>query len=280
MSPKVSLITSTLNRTGELSRLLEHLDRQTFMDFELIIVDQNDDERLVPIINSFQDKFTILYFRSARGVSLGRNVGIKNSSGDIIAFPDDDCWYANDLLAEVVTLFAESPEIDLISGRTIDAHGKTSLGKFDKRPGKINRFNVWKRTNTNTIFLHRRVVEEVGLFDEDLGPGSGTIWGAAEDTDYLIRALQKGFVLFYYPQLTVYHEAPFMEYDESAIKRGYSYALGMGRVLKKNCYPTGFVLIKLFYQIGGMIVASIQMNSSKFKYHQAVFKGRLEGWRS
>lgn len=278
MAPQFSLITSTLNRTWQLERFLHHLNQQDFRGFECIIVDQNEDDRLLPIINKFKDNFTIIHLHSARGVSLGRNVGIENSSGDIIAFPDDDCWYANDLLEKVVKLFVETPEVDVISGRPINEHGKTSLGKYDRKPGKINKLNVWQRANANTLFLRRRVVDKVEFFDEDLGPGAGTKWGAAEDIDYPIRALQKGFVLFYFPELTVYHEAPIIEYNEAAIKRGHSYALGMGRVLKKHRYPLGFVLVKLFYQIGGMLLALANLDIQRFKYHRAVFKGRLKGW--
>lgn len=279
MSPIFSLVISTLNRTDQLARFLEHLDKQTYRNFELIIVDQNDDNRLIPIINGYQDKFTIIHLCSAKGVSLGRNTGIKKISGDLVAFPDDDCWYENDLLKRVFDLFAGQQDIDVITGRTINARGQTSLGKFDNQSGRITMRNVFKRGNTNTFFFRRAVIEKI-TFDETLGPGAGTKWGCGEETDYILQALAAGFNICYYPNLTVYHDDPIIEYNNAAIQRGYSYSRGMGRVLKKHHYPLDFVLVKLIYQIGGMIVALAQMNLQRFNYHKAVFKGRLEGWTS
>lgn len=278
MSPAFSLVLSTLNRTDQLARFLEQLDKQTFRNFEVIIVDQNDDNRLIPIINDYKDKFNIIHLNSAKGVSLGRNTGIKRISGELVAFPDDDCWYENDLMRRVSDLFAEQQDIDVITGRTINARGQTSLGKFDNRSGKITMRNVFKRGNTNTFFFRRAVIEKIA-FDENLGLGAGTKWGSGEDPDYILQALAAGFNICYFPDLTVYHEEPVTEYNYAAIQRGYSYACGMGRVLKKHHYPLDFVFVKLIYQIGGMIVALTQMNLQRFNYHKAVFKGRLEGWK-
>ena len=91
---KFSLILATLNRTGEVDYLLKTLDRQTYRNFELIVVDQNADDRLVPLLAPYQANFPILHLQSAKGLSRARNVALEHVSGDIVAFPDDDCAYA------------------------------------------------------------------------------------------------------------------------------------------------------------------------------------------
>ena len=53
-SIKFSLILATVDRVTELERFLDSLDRQTFRDFELFVVDQNTDDRLVPILASYR----------------------------------------------------------------------------------------------------------------------------------------------------------------------------------------------------------------------------------
>jgi glycosyltransferase involved in cell wall biosynthesis len=277
--PKFSLVISTIHRTIELERFLIHLSDQTYKNFELIIVDQNDDDRVSKIINLYKDKFMVIHISSPPGVSRGRNTGIKKISGELVAFPDDDCWYEKDLLEKVVVLFTEHPDIDVISGRTVRPDGQNSLGKFDKHSGPINRRNVFKRGNTNTYFFRREVVEQIA-FDESLGPGSGLKWGSAEDADYLLQALATGFKLCYISDLTVYHEEPVMEYNAITIQRSYRYSLGLGRVLKKHSYSFVFVWLRLFSQIGGMIAALLQMDKQRYKYHRKVFKGRFDGWRA
>ncbi len=279
MQPKFSLIISTIERTGQLAKFIEHLDKQTFRNFKLIIVDQNDDKRLDPILNNYRGKLVIEHFRSAKGVSRGRNKGRESMDGDFVTFPDDDCWYKNDLLERVVDIFLKNPDIDVISGRTINSQGHTSLGRFDKRSGRITKRNVFKRGNTNTLFFRREVVERIA-FDEDLGPGAGTKWGSADESDYILKALQAGYNIFYFHNLTIFHENPIAEYDAASIKRGYYYGCGMGRVFKKHGYSFIFVFLNLFYRLGGMFLSLIQMDIQQCKYHWAVFKGRLEGWMS
>ena len=279
MTLKFSLVLSTINRTEQLSRFLEHLDKQIYRAFELIIVDQNDDDRLTPLVNLYQAKLTIIHLHSEPGLSRGRNAGIQKITGDIIAFPDDDCWYHEALLQKVESLFNLQPEIDIITGRTVNAAGKNSLGKFDRHSGEITTRNIFKRGNTNTLFFRREVVDKIA-FDESLGLGAESPWGSGEETDYLLQARQMGFRLYYYHNLTVFHDDPIIKYDEKAIQRGYSYGCGMGRVWKKHHYPLDFVWFKLTEQGAGMFIALLQGNRPRFRYHQAVLKGRLKGWRS
>ena len=56
-----SLILATVDRTGEVERLLDSLDSQTHREFELIVVDQNKDERLVPLLRAYRERFSILH---------------------------------------------------------------------------------------------------------------------------------------------------------------------------------------------------------------------------
>jgi glycosyltransferase involved in cell wall biosynthesis len=90
---KFSLVLATVGRTQEVARFLDSLARQTYRDFELIVVDQNPDDRLVELLRPFELRFPIIHLRCERGVSRARNLGPKYVSGDIVGFPDDDCWY-------------------------------------------------------------------------------------------------------------------------------------------------------------------------------------------
>ena len=82
---------------------------QNRSDIEIIIVDQNDDERIVPLLEALPNELpSCIYRQKEKNVSAARNAGLDAASGEIIAFPDDDCWYPPDLLNQVDDWFREN----------------------------------------------------------------------------------------------------------------------------------------------------------------------------
>ena len=102
---RFSLVVATLGRTTELQKLLKSLDQQTHRDFEIIVVDQNTDDRLLPVLSTFENRMEVRRLISVPGLSRARNVGLGTITGNVVCFPDDDCWYPSDLLARLNQLF-------------------------------------------------------------------------------------------------------------------------------------------------------------------------------
>src|SRR5262249_2604201 len=95
----VSLVTCTLgDRKERLARLLQSLAPQGFRAFELIVVDQNPPGYIDEILQTCGAGLRIKHVRSAPGLSAARNVGLAQANGQIVGFPDDDCWYLPDTL--------------------------------------------------------------------------------------------------------------------------------------------------------------------------------------
>jgi len=100
---KFSLVMTTLGRDKDIINFIESLLKQTYTNYELIIVDQNSDDRVVKIFDQYKEKINIKYHHCAkRGISVGRNMGLKYVTGDIIGFPDDDCEYDSDTLIKII----------------------------------------------------------------------------------------------------------------------------------------------------------------------------------
>lgn len=276
---KFSLILGTIGKVEELSNFLHHLNQQTFKSFELILVDQSHDDRLAPLLAEYHDHLSIVHLRSEIGISRARNDGIPIAGGDLIGFPDDDCWYTADLLERVSKYFQDQPNIDGILGRIIDSEGDNST-KFASQPGKILKLNVWERANTNSMFLRSNVVRDVGDFDENLGPGAPTGLYSSDDVDYAIRCVEKGYDLYYDPDITVFHPNTYNKDYEFLSKRAYSYGAGMGYSWKKHNYPFWFVFYYLIRALGGSILFILQGNQIRSKYHWLNFRGRWYGWWS
>ena len=106
------LVVATIGRTEELARLLETLAAQSSRDFRVILIDQNDDGRLEPIIERYRDDIDLIHLASKPGLSRARNVGLRSLQADVIAFPDDDCWYPPDLLGRVADFLGRNPSLD------------------------------------------------------------------------------------------------------------------------------------------------------------------------
>ena len=175
---KVSLILATKGRVEEFAKCVHSLSRQTGAEVELIVVDQNRDDRLQPILAALP--FPVLHLRSEPGLSRARNAGLTAATGDIVAFPDDDCWYPDDLLSRVADFFAKNPAADGLTGRSEDGEGKASGGSFSMQPSPVTVRDVWKMGISYTIFLRAAVCAAVGPFDEELGVGAGTRFGSGK----------------------------------------------------------------------------------------------------
>jgi glycosyltransferase involved in cell wall biosynthesis len=266
-----SLVLATIGRERELYRLFDSLCAQTHQDFDTIIVDQNDDDRIDRLVAQYGGRLRLRHIRAPKGGhARANNVGLQYAGGELTGFPDDDCWYPADLLEQVERTFRERPDLGGISGREI-------TGRWHRRAGCLNLMNLWKRHISFALFYRSSLI--AGLrFDESLGIGAGTRWGSGEETDYLIRAMQRGSV-WYDPALVVGHPqwaaAP---YSEPIRTKARSYAVGMGHVLKMHSYPLYFMAWQCFRPLAGVTLALFRGNVPKAAFHLAILSGRAEGW--
>ena len=91
-----SIITPVYNCSNQVREYLESLSKQTYKDFEVIIVEDGDKDRSDKVVQSFSDKLNIKYFyKENTGVSFRRNYGITHCSGDYFIFFDSDCIIPN-----------------------------------------------------------------------------------------------------------------------------------------------------------------------------------------
>lgn len=275
---KISLIMATLNRRDSIIRFLESLKAQIYTNFELIIVDQNLDGLINEIINQYKRFFSIKHIKTTiRGLSHARNVGLKHVEGEIIAFPDDDCWYETDTLKKVVTYF--STEVwDVVIGRCIDENKNNLLRRQIEHDCELDSTTLWRCANSVTIFLKADLGEF--WFDEKIGAGAGTIYGSGEETDYLLSVMETGKKVFLHRDIIINHPGLSQQLNESDIKKSYLYGNGMGFVLRKHDAAISEILISLIRPFGGAIISTVMLNIMLTRVRWATFCGRLHGWFS
>jgi 2-beta-glucuronyltransferase len=245
-APRCSLVLCTLgDRKKQLVRLLDSLDHQAFNSFEIIIVDQNPLGYLDDVVQSAESRFSLKHVRSDRGLSIARNVGLRHVTGDIVAFPDDDCWYFPETLGRVVAFFDQNPRIDMLLGRTVDGSGAPSLSPSRSESGSVNKSNIWVSGNSNTVFVRTNAVSAGGGFNEEIGVGAPSRFQSGEETDFILSLMESGARVVYLRDLKVGHEQVENVGMKRTLKRAWTYSQGFGYVLKKYKYGIWYLTYRL-----------------------------------
>ena len=146
---------------------------QTFQDFELIVVDDGTPGATIEeICEGFPG---VRYIRQANaGPSVGRNRGVREARGELIAFLDDDDVWLPEKLAKQVALFESIPDKDRIgliyTGQYLFA-GETVFGaKVDSANGMVYPYLMFGQFigTCSSVLIPKTVFSEVGYFDERL----------------------------------------------------------------------------------------------------------------
>ena len=270
-SPRFSLLIATFGRLEALRKLLASLSEQSCRSFEVLIADQNPPGFLDALTAEFQDTLPLRVLPvSPKGVSQARNALLPHVRGDLVAFPDDDCWYRPDTLEQALAFFEAKPHVHGVFGQWHDPAGAIRPRPFRLRRA-ITRFSAFQRGETFVQFYRKALVDVVGGFDPELGPGTGLPYGSGEDTDYVLRALDAGFTVVYAPEVQIYHPDAFRISHSPGMIR--SYATGRMRLLRKHKLPFWFKLANIAYPL-----LCLPFEGKKaWTYRKTMFFARLAG---
>ena len=231
----VSLIMATLGRVEEVRRFIEHLALQTYKTFELIVVDQNSDDRLLAVLNSpSSNGMTIRHIRQAEpNQCLARNRGLSQATMDIVAFPDDDCWYEPQTLERVVLALTSPGAAAGVVIRWFEQDPKGSPARLLEN----SKMRDFREVDASMItqFFQRQIFDKVGAFEPALGLHSW--FGGAEETDLMFRVLSCDLAIAYLPDALVhhvYHQAQLTGSLKAVCRQARSRARGTGALYAKH----------------------------------------------
>lgn len=184
--PKVSVIIPAYNAMQFLPETLDSLFKQTFSDYEVIIVNDGSSDGIEQWATQITDLRVKLVSQENQGLAGARNTGLLHAQGEYIAFLDaDDLWQPTKLEKQVQVL-EDNPEVGLVYTwlDLVDAEGKVR-GKVRKN---YLEGDVWEKLIEHNIvecgsvaMVRRCCYQAVGFFDQNL-PSS-----YAEDWDMWLR---------------------------------------------------------------------------------------------
>lgn len=270
-NPTIDLLVATLGRVTELDRLFTSLEGQTYKNFRILLADQNSPGVLDDVLTRHPNLSIKRVMLPSRGVSIARNALLEKTDGNIVAFPDDDCWYAPDTLEQVCETFNAHPSCGALLGVW------TSTPEVPPRrilEGTVSRVGIFHLAETFVQFFRSETVSGL-CFDPILGPGTGLPYGCGEDTDYLLYVSNRTRVRRC-AKIRIFHPSP-KENLPSAQKIA-SYAAGRMYLLKKHKFSKLFMLFNILYPLCLVPIDALKYGNAHAVYRWRMFKERLHNW--
>jgi glycosyltransferase involved in cell wall biosynthesis len=220
-SPEVSVIISTRNRADQIDRAVASVLANRHPSFELLVVDQSTDRSTEQTVQPYTSDPHFRYLHSTtRGLSAGQNFGLRRTTGQFVAFTDDDCAVPPDWISQIVDSFSHTPRVGAVFGAVAPAPD------FDRTRGWLPTFTPGSTVTISTpaqvpltdpmgahMAFRREALERIGGFDEILGPGAPL--RSAGDIDALYRTSLADYWVVIRHDLFVVHYG-YRDYDSRA----------------------------------------------------------------
>jgi glycosyltransferase involved in cell wall biosynthesis len=214
--PQVSVIIPVFNAAATIAETIESVLRQTFEDYEIIVVDDGSTDRTSQVLGRYQDRIQMVR-RPNGGISTARNSGVGVSRGEYLAFLDGDDLWVPDFLSRTVAALENDPECvmaftDLV---IVDSEGrelKTSLvgDRVEHAPTLEDLFARLWPIMPSAVMMRRSAFDQSGGFSEEFR-GYGY-----EDVYMWMRAREIGKFLYVPERLVVWRFSLFPK----PLKRG------------------------------------------------------------
>lgn len=112
----MSVVVSTMNRAQDIETCLKSVSHQDYPNYEIIVVDSSS-EAIVEKVRQIALNYNAKYIQERqKGLSIARNKGVRESSGEIVVFTDDDAVPEASWLKEISKAF-ENDAIGFVCGK-------------------------------------------------------------------------------------------------------------------------------------------------------------------
>lgn len=237
----ISVIVCTYNREKYIYNVLKSLADNTLPhnQYEIVLVDNNCSDNTRNECDRFVRNFPKVAFRyiveTNQGLSYARNRGIKESSGDVLVYVDDDALVNNAYLQTYADFFEQHPDIDAAGGPIIPQYEteepawmspiiKSLLTGYKYHGDRPKEFPQNDYPGGGNAAYRASVFEKVGLFNIELGRKGDSLVGA-EEKDIFDKMITQDMRFYYLPNAILYHIIPEKKLSKDYFDR-LSYSIG------------------------------------------------------
>lgn len=172
MGPLISVIIPTFNRASVLVRAIDSVLKQSYKNFELIVVDDGSTDETKYLLSPYMDQGKLRYFKTEnRGVSAARNFGVEKSQGEWLSFLDSDDEWLKEKLQKQLEFLKAHPTIRLVHGEELWVRNGKRVNQ-KKIHQKFGGFIYEKclplcLISPSAVMIERKLFDEMKGFDEE-----------------------------------------------------------------------------------------------------------------
>ncbi|WP_405324068.1 glycosyltransferase family 2 protein [Fibrobacter sp.] len=164
----ISIVLPSYNRARIISNAIESILRQTYRDFELIVVDDGSTDNTEEVVRAFNDDRIVYVKQKNAGACVARNNGIAHARGEYIAFQDsDDIWHADKLEKQIAALVQNQADLVFSRMRKMKDGAVQGLVSDYFHEGFLKPSDFPLSIGTQTL-LGKREIFECEKFDRDM----------------------------------------------------------------------------------------------------------------
>lgn len=184
MKEKVSIVIPCYNDHQFVEEAVNSANEQTYVNKELILIDDGSDSQTKKILKKLQSKVDLMLVTENNGLATARNIGIENSKGKYILVWDSDDYFEESFCEKAVSIFQNSTDVKLVTSRAYRFDENRTIDIHVPRGGTLREFLFANAAMGSTMFL-KKEWEKAGGYDARMRQGY-------EDWEFYIRLLAKG----------------------------------------------------------------------------------------
>jgi len=218
--PKLSIITVNYNQAAVTLELLASIERQSFQDLEVIVVDNASRENPFPLLEAVYPNIITIRSEKNLGFAGGNNLGIEKSTGDYLFFVNNDAEIIEGTLEKLLSCFDRFPNLGIVSpmlyyyqpkepekliqyAGTTPVHPITgrnrTIGQYEIDRGQYNQTQPTAHAHGAAMMIKREILEQVGMMSEKF-------FLYYEELDWCEQIRRATYDIYIEPNAKVYHK--------------------------------------------------------------------------